>query len=636
MLVDICNFLFLISYNTSSTRLRPFLRVSKQKTTTRRKEIITTENISTSPIQFNSIMDDDTLKLTEESETLNRHLKKILKMPAMLKADDQLLDFVIKAGDLEIKTHKLVLASNSDYFKAMFSHNSLELERGEVVINDVDPEALGKIVEFFYTYKIDLTDDNVEDILLAASILQVKALEEICVIHAESRINPFNCIGIAALSERCNLPELEKKAFNVCLDQFKLVCQTREFLELDGDYVIRIISDDELNINDEIDVFNAVIIWIQEDQENRIELLEKLLLRVRFTLMEPYKLYELKQSSFAQEFPICGELIRDAMDFQLLKDNVKYREANLARLELFETQPRNSFIRQQRLYAVGGWIDEFKSIASAEVYDPNKDSWEEIEPMTQKRCGVGLTVLGNSIYAVGGHDGQNYLDSVERYDVEKKTWLKDVANMKSVGTSVGVVTLGNYIYAIGGQISTGAIDRVERYDSSTNTWTDCAPMKQQRLGVGVAVYKKYIYVMGGSEGSSVFDTVERYNSKTNTWEYVASMNQSRKHLGACTCRGKIFAVGGRNGQGELDSGEVYDPELNRWTEIKPMSVKRCGIGLVELAGQVYAIGGQNQDTRLNDVEAYDIYSNQWNRRQPMKQTRLGGGMAVHPMRNEPV
>ena len=35
--------------------------------------------------------------------------------------------------------------------------------------------------------------------------------------------------------------------------------------------------------------------------------------------------------------------------------------------------------------------------------------------MSKRRCGVGVAVLNDLLYAVGGHDGQSYLNSIERY-----------------------------------------------------------------------------------------------------------------------------------------------------------------------------------------------------------------------------
>ena len=39
-----------------------------------------------------------------------------------------------------------------------------------------------------------------------------------------------------------------------------------------------------------------------------------------------------------------------------------------------------------------------------------------VSPMSKRRCGVGVAVLNDLLYAVGGHDGQSYLNSIERYD----------------------------------------------------------------------------------------------------------------------------------------------------------------------------------------------------------------------------
>lgn len=38
-----------------------------------------------------------------------------------------------------------------------------------------------------------------------------------------------------------------------------------------------------------------------------------------------------------------------------------------------------------------------------------------VAPMSKRRCGVGVVVLCDLLYAVGGHDGQSYLNSIERW-----------------------------------------------------------------------------------------------------------------------------------------------------------------------------------------------------------------------------
>lgn len=98
--------------------------------------------------------------------------------------------------------------------------------------------------------------------------------------------------------------------------------------------------------------------------------------------------------------------------------------------------------------------------------------------MTKRRCGVGVAVLKDQLYAVGGHDGQCYLNSVERFDPQTNTWCVfgfdiidnkvktrrtcDVAPTSTCRTSVGVTVLDGAIYAVGGQDGVSCLNVVER------------------------------------------------------------------------------------------------------------------------------------------------------------------------------
>jgi len=50
----------------------------------------------------------------------------------------------------KIAAHRLVVATLSDYFRAMFESNMLETKQREIVINDVDPDALEKLILYAY------------------------------------------------------------------------------------------------------------------------------------------------------------------------------------------------------------------------------------------------------------------------------------------------------------------------------------------------------------------------------------------------------------------------------------------------------------------------------------------------------
>ena len=66
--------------------------------------------------------------------------------------------------------------------------------------------------------------------------------------------------------------------------------------------------------------------------------------------------------------------------------------------------------------------------------------------MNKRRCGVGVAVLDDLLYAVGGHDGSSYLNSVERYDPKVNQWSSAVSPTSTCRTSVGVAVLDGYIF----------------------------------------------------------------------------------------------------------------------------------------------------------------------------------------------
>lgn len=50
------------------------------------------------------------------------------------------------------------------------------------------------------------------------------------------------------------------------------------------------------------------------------------------------------------------------------------------------------------LFAVGGWCSG-DAIASVERFDPQTNDWKMVSPMSKRRCGVGVAVLNDLLYA---------------------------------------------------------------------------------------------------------------------------------------------------------------------------------------------------------------------------------------------
>nr|7ONH_A Chain A, SAKe6BE-L3 [synthetic construct]7ONH_B Chain B, SAKe6BE-L3 [synthetic construct] len=317
------------------------------------------------------------------------------------------------------------------------------------------------------------------------------------------------------------------------------------------------------------------------------------------------------------------------------------------------------------IYAVGGFATlETESgelvpteLNSVEAYDPERNEWSLVAPLSTRRSGVGVAVLNGLIYAVGGYDGSpdgsTHLNSVEAYDPERNEWSL-VAPLSTRRSGVGVAVLNGLIYAVGGfatletesgELVPTELNSVEAYDPERNEWSLVAPLSTRRSGVGVAVLNGLIYAVGGydgsPDGSTHLNSVEAYDPERNEWSLVAPLSTRRSGVGVAVLNGLIYAVGGfatletESGElvpTELNSVEAYDPERNEWSLVAPLSTRRSGVGVAVLNGLIYAVGGYDGSpdgsTHLNSVEAYDPERNEWSLVAPLSTRRSGVGVAV--------
>ncbi|XP_019732042.1 kelch-like protein 5 [Hippocampus comes] len=150
-------------------------------------------------------------------------------------------------------------------------------------------------------------------------------------------------------------------------------------------------------------------------------------------------------------------------------------------------------VLNSKLYAVGG-RDGSSCLRSVECFDPHTNRWNDCAPMAKRRGGVGVATWHGFLYAIGGHDApasslaSRLSDCVERYDPQTDVWTA-VAPMSISRDAVGVCLLGDRLYAVGGYDGQMYLNTVEAYDPPTNKWSQVAPLCLGRAGASVVVVK---------------------------------------------------------------------------------------------------------------------------------------------------
>ncbi|XP_064334066.1 kelch-like protein 20 isoform X1 [Camelus dromedarius] len=569
----------------------------------------------------------------------DKHPRQTLEVINLLRKHRELCDVVLVVGAKKIYAHRVILSACSPYFRAMFTGELAESRQTEVVIRDIDERAMELLIDFAYTSQITVEEGNVQTLLPAACLLQLAEIQEACCEFLKRQLDPSNCLGIRAFADTHSCRELLRIADKFTQHNFQEVMESEEFMLLPANQLIDIISSDELNVRSEEQVFNAVMAWVKYSIQERRPQLPQVLQHVRLPLLSPkFLVGTVGSDPLIKSDEECRDLVDEAKNYLLLPQERPLMQGP-------RTRPRKPIRCGEVLFAVqeagkskikvpedfvGGWCSG-DAISSVERYDPQTNEWRMVASMSKRRCGVGVSVLDDLLYAVGGHDGSSYLNSVERYDPKTNQWSSDVAPTSTCRTSVGVAVLGGFLYAVGGQDGVSCLNIVERYDPKENKWTRVASMSTRRLGVAVAVLGGFLYAVGGSDGTSPLNTVERYNPQENRWHTIAPMGTRRKHLGCAVYQDMIYAVGGRDDTTELSSAERYNPRTNQWSPVVAMTSRRSGVGLAVVNGQLMAVGGFDGTTYLKTIEVFDPDANTWRLYGGMNYRRLGGGVGVIKM-----
>lgn len=140
------------------------------------------------------------------------------------------------------------------------------------------------IIEFAYTGSISVTEDNVQELLLAADLLNVVDVVQICSDFLSEQLCPENCIGIWQFTNICFCSELQRKAYSYIIDNFEEVVSQEEFLRLSAQELTDIIEGDDLNVRKESTVYESILHWIAHIPEERETHMAVLLSKVCLSL----------------------------------------------------------------------------------------------------------------------------------------------------------------------------------------------------------------------------------------------------------------------------------------------------------------------------------------------------------------
>ncbi len=252
------------------------------------------------------------------------------------------------------------------------------------------------------------------------------------------------------------------------------------------------------------------------------------------------------------------------------------------------------------VFVFGGWNGKDEGFAnrkypvSVEAYNPRTDTWIPKQDMPVSRVEFGIGVVDGKIYIIGGairrDGGGERIGSVDVYNPVTDTWVEG-REMPTPREALGVGVVDNRIYAIGGRgwppVRIGPhLTVIEEYDSRSRQWRKRGDMLDTRDSFATVVVRDSIYLIGGvilaGGPHEYLASVNVYDPQKDAWGEIPAMPIPFLPQGAAAVNGKIYVFGGSTDVGKgvelLSDVVVYDTGFRavtaqgklstRWGELK--------------------------------------------------------------------
>ena len=249
------------------------------------------------------------------------HSEILLSKCAQFREQGEFIDVGLKVGEEVFSAHRIVLAANSDYFHAMFAHGMKESNQEVIELKDesISAAALKIVLDSIYSGDLQVNDENIFEVLVAADHLQVTSAVQQCCDYLQTqfvdqlRFDVQTFCRVSAIADRHGLKDLQEATQTKMAYIYKEICESEEFLShVDADQYTRLLSRDDLSAPSETFVFKSVMQWIKHKKEERMTAAAKVIGAVRLGLVDIKALIEELNTEEMQTVPEIHTLLFDS------------------------------------------------------------------------------------------------------------------------------------------------------------------------------------------------------------------------------------------------------------------------------------------------------------------------------------
>ncbi|BHF85247.1 Kelch-like member 35 [Sparganum proliferum] len=493
-----------------------------------------------------------------------------------------------------------------------------------------------------------MTQTNAMAVVMFAKMMKLSDLENWGVQFMTNRVNLENLATTWDFAKSMRMGSLMETCINLMQAQFMNFVSTDLFLRLPADTVLTMLRNDNLSVDSEEAVFEAISSWVgagDKECDNQ-----------RLKLHAPEMLKEVRWCQTTLQFR--NRLVDTHPMLQDSKSCLRF----MALVEQWmwyadKDKPPCPFNRRRRPPQTISFVfgkDKDQDRWSVLRFDPHLEKEELIADM-EKREYATYSLIGESIFVVGGSTAlESYSTSVEEFLVAERRWRKRASlAVGRSGHAAAVLTEAGgeaLIGVFGGYNSNDKyLSSCEVYEVGGDRWFKLPDLREKRNTTAAACLPgdSRVFVFGGRNGSCWLASVEfcqlradwrERATSSDFWQPAAPMRTARCGLAATHFRGKIIVAGGVGDGGNVV--EMFTPPDARcpqgqWTELAGMKEHRWYFALLTSNDDaVFALGeGNTVETFTAPGGSADVSNDltawSWSSKKPLETLeRIAGAASI--------
>ncbi len=553
----------------------------------------------------------------------------ILKGLSDLREEGTLCDIELQAEGKTISAHRVVLASVSPYFKALFTGGFKEANQKVINLKEVSFNGLKTIIDCCYSIPLDINTDNLSDILATATMVQINDIVDHCSDFMSDNVaeTPFL---FAELAEKFSLHDVRQKAIEYIFRYFYDARKGENFKKLSKDALIEYLSHDALEVRQESHAFYAAKDWLEYDPE-RMKYAEEVLSHVRFHAIDIYKLAKIVEINLIEDNKFCRSLVREALvynskelDFaKPMNNDERARPRGREGIFVFESL-EGSNVKED------GWKSSSQSFKDNNIYlfslDRDVDRFSGPFGRLSRvgkfvRNSISMMEVNKSFLFLFATDNETFEPVTMRFESSKSEWMSlkpapiPYDRQAVVGSSIAMFHDEIDLYLISGmlvsehsdfQVDMKCSKKLLRYEIVSNEWEVMPdiPTGSYYSAAVACSSNECIYVCGGSALPHTGDNRRTFafDTNANMWLSKPPMKYGRHAHCVGLIQDKIYAVGGYQAEGRI---EFYDIVLEQWTELEDLVVNVIGSCAIVKDDTILILGGKANNERTSDILVFN-------------------------------